>query len=407
MGGRNSTPEEQFHIYQGPQASLQGGANFGANFGKDSQLNDGSVYWHTDYSSPTQPLALAMPVHYGARHGKEDGMRVRRRQQNKHHLIWDRWRITPALLIKALMCIIVPPILFLYTSSLLSFSAHFQMPKRVWMLAFLGLIPVLLAIWGTRFTYNAGLDYRWTGAAAFLFSVAFGAGMLLGDMNYLTNLHHFYFIQSLKSYSNINPSEVGGAQLMDAGRVQFSQDAKLQIDMGMSFTLDDVYCVAPISVGGGSSAEGPSLASYDVWAVGKNCCRTSNPTFACGEYRNPKARSGLRQTDEQERLYFNLAVQQAEAAYGITSQHPVFFYWVEDADAQMQSYFNNGFRTWVFMIFAHMTANLFVVVVLINVLKYQSRALFRDPYLPGQFSLGHSTGHAVGEDDEEEGEDDD
>jgi len=315
-------------------------------------------------------------------------MEVKRPQQNMSHVMMDRSRINGGLIMKALICILVPPMIFFWTSTILSFYLHFQMPRRTWIITFLALLPVLLAMLGSLKTYRMGLDARWPIASAFLFAVAFGAGTLLGDINYLTNLHHFYFIQSLKSYSNIMPAEVSGTQLMDAGRVQFAEGTKLLIDMGMSFTMEDVYCVAPIGVG--SSGNGPTLASYDLWAVGKNCCKTSNPTFGCGEYENVKAKSGLRQTNEEERLYYALAVQQAEAAYGITASHPVFFHWVEDADTQMQSYFNNGFRAWVTMSFGHMTINLFIVVVLVNILKYPTRALFRDPHLPGSFMLQHA-----------------
>merc|ERR1719440_1583201 len=97
-----------------------------------------------------------------------------------------------------------------------------------------------------------------------LFVVAFVAGTALGDANYLINLKTYYFFGSLKSYSNIDPSAVTGQQIMDAGRVQFTADTKLLIDMGMSFTIWDTYCVAPI--GTSQTGSGQSLASYDMWA---------------------------------------------------------------------------------------------------------------------------------------------
>jgi len=338
-----------------------------------------------------------MPVTYGARHGGE-GMQVKRRQQNKNHLVMDKWRITGPVIMKALICILIPPLIFFWCSTFLSFYPHYQMPRRTWMIVSLALIPVLFTAWGSAKTLQMGFDARWAIASTILFAGAFLSGTLLGDINYLTNLHHFYFIRSLKSYSNIKPTEISGTQLMDAGRVQFAEGTKLLIDMGMSFTMDSTFCVAPIGVAGGGQGEsGPTLASYDLWAVGKDCCRTSNPTFACGEYQNIKAKSGLRQTNEAERLYYTLAVQQAEAAYGITASHPVFFHWVEDADSTMQSYFNNGFRAWVFATFSHMTINIFIVAVLINILKYNTRALFQDEHLPGQFMLAHSGPASHGE----------
>merc|ERR1719310_321490 len=163
------------------------------------------------------------------------------------------------------------------------------------------------------------------------------------------------------------------------------------IDMGMSFTMWDTYCVAPISSANSGSVNsrspGPTLASYDLWAVGKNCCRSDNPTFACGQYQNIKAKSGLRQTNEAERLYYALAVQQAEAAYGIEAKHPIFFHWVEDADAAMQKFYSRGFALWVFFIFMHFTINAFVVVMLVNLFKYTNRALFAEPLVPGHYMV--------------------
>jgi len=363
--------------------------------GSPRGMEGGNPMWmHKTADDCKKPLNLTMPVHYHAKHGDEGGMRVERRQHNKNHVFFEKWRINGAIIMKAIICLLVPPLIFFWTTMFLSFFTHFKYPKRVWPIAILAFLPVIFSAFGTLRSYRIGLDCRWAVSSTILFAVAFVAGMLLGDINYLTNMHHFYFISSLKSYSNIKPAEVSGTQLMDAGRVQFAEGTKLLIDMGMSFTMWDTYCVAPL----GSSAGGPSLASYDLWAVGKNCCRSDNPTFACGEYQNPNARSGLRQTNEAERLYYALAVQQAEAAYDITARHPIFFHWVEDADSTMQQYFTKGFRAWVFMIFCHMTINSFVVVMLMNVFKYSNRALFREEMPAGHYLLaaGHGGGHSGG-----------
>jgi len=358
----------------GFSSSKETATGYGA-YDQNQQQESASPAWMKKTNEEcSKPLTLSMPVQYGARHGGT-GMEVRRRTQSKSHVFFERWRVNGPLLMKAMICLIVPPLIFFWTTSFLSFYTHFKYPKRVWAIAFLAAIPVILAAFSTLRTKQQGLDIRWAAGSTMLFLVAFLAGVLLGDMNYLVNLHHFYFVSSLKSYSNIKPADVSGAQLMDAGRVQFAEGTKLMIDMGMSFTMGGTYCVAPLGVSGGG---GPALASYDLWAVGKDCCRSDNPTFACGQYQNVKALSGLRQTNEAERLYYALAVQQAEAAYDISARHPIFFHWVEDADATMQQYFNKGFRAWVFMIFVHMCLNAFAVVIMINVFKYSHRAMFCD-----------------------------
>jgi len=326
-------------------------------------------------------------------------MEVRRRQQNKSHVFFERWRINGPILFKAIICLLVPPLIFLWTTTCLSFSTHFNYPRRVWLLTWLGVLPVVFSAWSAFRNYKVGLDVRWAVSSTILFTVAFFLGMFVGDANYLVNMHNFYFVNSLKSYSNIKPKEVTGTQLMDAGRVVFAEGTRLKLDMGMSFTMWDTYCVAPIHAAGGDNPEGPPgvghPASYDLWAVGKNCCSSDNPEFACGEYNNPDARSGLRQSNEDQRVYFALAVQQAEAAYGITAKHPIFFHWVEDADKTMQNYFTKGFRAWVFSIFCHMCVNAFAVVLLINTFKYTNRALFAEEKLPGHYMHGHDGGHAL------------
>jgi hypothetical protein len=366
---------------------------FGGQMPKSPRSQGPPPQWlQQAHNDVTKPLNLAMPVQYGARHGEEGHMGLRRRQQNKSHVFFERWRINGPTIVKAMIAVLVPPVVFFWTTCILSFEWHFKYPKRVWPIAFLAIIPTFVGIYFGLRNWRMGLDWRWSVGATSLFFLAFCAGMLLGDMNYLVNLHHYYFINSLKSYSNIKPADVSGTQLMDAGRVQFADGTRLLIDMGMSFTMWDTYCVAPL----GQAQGGPTLASYDLWAVGKNCCRTSNPTFACGEYQNINARSGLRQTNEAERLYYALAVQQAEAAYGIEAKHPIFFHWVEDPDSDMQNYFNMGFRSFIFSLFCHMVLNSFAVFCFVNIFKYSQRALFADPIVPGSYMLAHAPPPAHG-----------
>merc|ERR1719161_1268457 len=118
----------------------------------------------------------------------------------------------------------------------------------------------------------------------------------------------------------------------------------------------DMYCVAPV-VNGDSQ-----LTTYDYWAVGVNCCSGSSSDFRCGEFNNVHARSGLRLMKDEQRPFFRLAVQQAEAAYKIKAEHPLFFHWMQDPVAAVNAYRDDGFKYYLLGIFTHLACSIFSVV---------------------------------------------
>lgn len=152
-------------------------------------------------------------------------------------------------------------------------------------------------------------------------------GTSFGTRNYNMNLVGYYELQHLNSYAKVDPARTSGAQVQDAGRVEFTRGSQISTSRAMSFTSSEVYCVAPI-VGGST----PS--SYDFWAVGMNCCSSKGGgDYRCGEHDNPNAHSGLRVMRESSLQYYRLAVQQAEATFQLHSQRPLFFSWTDDAAA--------------------------------------------------------------------------
>jgi len=275
-------------------------------------------------------------------------------------------RIGP-LIAKAFVCLTVPPLIFAWPLTHLTFSGHFHYPQLIWFLCGLGLVPVAIVLDQARRPYigshmKSSAEMRWGWVTFVLFLVAFCIGSLVGDVNYLLFMRQYYFITSLKAYADIDPSAVTGTQFMDAGSIQFARGTRVLRDMGMSYTSWDIYCVAPIARQ--SSATGEEAGTYDMWAVGKNCCKSDDPTFSCGDSGDAMARAGLRQVNADERQYYALAVQQAKAAYNIQSEHPLFFHWVKDTESMLGTFFAAGFKMWVFSIFLMLGINGVLVLLL-------------------------------------------
>ncbi|CAK0889754.1 unnamed protein product [Prorocentrum cordatum] len=108
----------------------------------------------------------------------------------------------------------------------------------------------------------------------------------------------------------------------------------------MAFRNLDTYCVAPITM------SNLPLQSYDFWAVPVARWRG----LSC-QYDNARARSGLRMMSDEQQPFFQLAVRQAEGDYQIKAQHPLFFYWTEDASELMmaserESVLSSWLRSW-------------------------------------------------------------
>eukprot|EP00928_Gymnodinium_smaydae_P072781 TRINITY_DN56080_c0_g1_i1.p2 TRINITY_DN56080_c0_g1~~TRINITY_DN56080_c0_g1_i1.p2 ORF type:complete len:321 (-),score=62.54 TRINITY_DN56080_c0_g1_i1:69-1031(-) len=255
-------------------------------------------------------------------------------------------------MVSVCQCLFFPWLMFCFTYGVTSFSLHHTKPTSMYILLALGLLLVLTSFWQAmrHVLRRASYDMSEPNWHLFLFVTllaAFVLGAMFGNMNYKTSLWPYYNLKSLNEYSYVDPSKMRGAQAMDAGRVYFVEGAQLDLRRSMGFKNLDTYCVAPITM------EGLPLASYDFWAVGKNCCSGNAADFHCGEYLNPNARSGLRFLRDEDRPFLRLAVEQAEATYAIKSDHPLFFYWSEDADSGMEAYRDEGYRFFMLGMIVH------------------------------------------------------
>lgn len=252
--------------------------------------------------------------------------------------------------------ILVPWLIFCGIFGAKSFSLSHTYPSLGWLIVALGFgVAGVAGVLAFR-SQRTEEDPKWYAFASLAIFIAVVLATILGTINYMYNMGPFYDIENLNVYPSVEVDADKGQQMMDAGRVYFEEGTTLDLAKSMAFQNQDTYCVAPII-----APKADAMSYYDFWAVGTNCCPGKTPKFQCGEYRNKDARAGMRQMREDQRPFFRLAVQQAEAAFNIHAEHPLFFTWVQDPVAGMNVSKQAGYKYYLMGIFGHFTFNLFAV----------------------------------------------
>jgi len=216
--------------------------------------------------------------------------------------------------------------------------------------------------WKRKLQHDPYRQPSWLLVAAVLLTLALLCGTVFGDMNFWYHTQPAHDLENLNTYGNqtrLDPSFTKGQEVMDAGRIFFSQGAHLDLSKSMTFKNLDNFCVAPIVIGS------KQLRSYDYWAVGVNCCAAGGTHFSCGEFANPRAKAGLRLMKDDQRPFFRLAVQQAESSYGITAEHPIFLDWMADPTLPITRMHENAYWWHVLAVLGYFVFNVFCVTVMI------------------------------------------
>lgn len=280
----------------------------------------------------------------------------------------------------AITSLLVPWLLYCAMYWVMSFRIHYDSPSICWTLVALGFVFVAMigklaidAIIEGKYNYNR--PTHWYVFLAVSCLMAWFAGVSCGDSNFFYNMNSYYNVAHLAHYGAppsqpIDPSMVSGKQVMDAGIIDFTENAVINRSMNMVFKSQESYCVAPIMT---KRTLLPNV-SYDFWVVGLNCCSGTTGDFQCGEYLNPKAHQGLRLLRDDQREYYRLAVKQAEAAYRITAAHPLFFYWLQDTRAELREYEKSGkgfYYLGVLLYFLFQALSVIFVSALFRMLKLQ------------------------------------
>jgi len=267
-------------------------------------------------------------------------------------------------IVAILINLFVPWLLFCLVFWLLSFSLHYTAPWTCWLIVTLLfatiVVPFAILAWVSKMQREKQAEEEttpmWYGFLAVACGVAFLAGMILGIWNFNNNLNHVYDLQNLATYHDIDPADYVGQQMVDAGRIIFNNETHLGISKSMGFKDNDVYCVAPIV-----SSKTTAATYQDFWAVGKNCCSGTSADFHCEGY-NYRFNGGLRLMDDTARPFYRLAVQQAEAMWGIKTHKPLFFIWGPDPIEYTDSLKRAGIAMYTTGILAALVVGFFAVI---------------------------------------------
>jgi hypothetical protein len=62
---------------------------------------------------------------------------------------------------------------------------------------------------------------------------------------------------------------------------------------------------------------------------------------------------------DDQRAFYQLAVQQAESKYNIRANHPLFFHWTQDPDQDTENFKEDGLKYYLVGICGHFALQLF------------------------------------------------
>mmetsp|Transcript_85422 Transcript_85422/g.153800 ORF Transcript_85422/g.153800 Transcript_85422/m.153800 type:complete len:325 (+) Transcript_85422:99-1073(+) len=252
---------------------------------------------------------------------------------------------------------LLPWALFLLTYSAAESRLNYSDPLVCNVVLGTGLLMVLatfLAFISTR-AMKGGIfvsverEPSWILFLAVSLLAAWLTGYVAGSFSF-ASMQDYYEMDRLHNYTNIDPTVSRGVQLMDAGVIAFVPGTKLEISKSIGFQNGEVFCVAPITFG-----DVPSV-TLDFWAVGKDCCSAGGGDFRCAGFGNPRAHGGRRVLDSRQETFYRLAVQKAEAGFGVTATHPLFFTWEVESSASLNKLLlsaTTDFRAWmvIYLIF--------------------------------------------------------
>lgn len=233
---------------------------------------------------------------------------------------------------KVLELVLVPWILFAAVSASFAFGYHF-VSEFIWFgfAVLLGCTTLFTIMSGSERPMNMYLGVLCIGAII--------AGGCVGFTCYELQFSHFWFLNDGHVYTNVLPSDPA-AGYVDAGKLLFTEDSRVDTSKSLGYQDGDTYCVAPI-------LDDSDTGDVEFWAAGVNCC-ASRGNFICDDAFEPNARGGavirsVSALSNDVRDKYALAVKQAEAAFEIASTpEPLFVRWVQDPQLLQEDFWHVG-----------------------------------------------------------------
>eukprot|EP00929_Paragymnodinium_shiwhaense_P017849 TRINITY_DN12765_c0_g1_i1.p1 TRINITY_DN12765_c0_g1~~TRINITY_DN12765_c0_g1_i1.p1 ORF type:complete len:294 (-),score=55.61 TRINITY_DN12765_c0_g1_i1:70-951(-) len=237
---------------------------------------------------------------------------------------------------ESLMATVLPWGIFMLNLLLCS-NVYHRSPKTVFLIV--GMIFVVtLPFLGTSVRKERPVVFCLAAVCLGLEIFGIGAGLLTYDCV----LKRYRFFDDAWFYTNVLPSDPA-AGYVDAGKIVFADEAKLDFSHTIGFKDKTVYCVTPVTDDAGLAGK------VQFWAAGLDCCGPRSG-FVCDDAWDPQARAGLVLNDEMHshfqgdvRSHYMDAIKQAEAAYGISSaDDPVLVRWVVNPDKVQENLWSMG-----------------------------------------------------------------
>jgi hypothetical protein len=240
---------------------------------------------------------------------------------------------------QSLAVLVMSPWLTFFTIMVLFTFVYSESPTVVWLWVVIcsGMSLLLLALPNKR--PEGPMFYMQLGVLCLM---ATCLGTMLGFYNWDRHMVWDAAYNGQRFYSNVLPTEPALSHL-DAGKISFSSDSKVNTGKAMAYDDDSIYCVAPVM-----DSRNQSGTKAEYFAAGVDCCEASGSSyrFTCDAYDDAKAHSGLvylKYGDSDKLGKFRKAAEKFGTTYGVAvSQDAIFVKWVRDLDRAGNAYQNSG-----------------------------------------------------------------